>query len=42
MVADIPWPEGDEALSPESRNTIEALLTPDPALRPGPKGELEQ
>lgn len=30
---DIPWPEGDEELSKEAHEAIDALLTLDPALR---------
>ncbi|KAL0278932.1 UNVERIFIED_CONTAM: hypothetical protein PYX00_000609 [Menopon gallinae] len=31
---DIPWPEGDEVLSPAAIEAIDALLTLDPSLRP--------
>lgn len=31
---DIPWPEGDELLSPEAVSAIEAILTLDPFKRP--------
>ncbi|XP_042897815.1 serine/threonine-protein kinase greatwall isoform X2 [Parasteatoda tepidariorum] len=34
---DIPWPEGDEALSETAKNVIDLLLTPDPSSRPGVK-----
>ncbi|XP_052802430.1 serine/threonine-protein kinase greatwall-like [Mya arenaria] len=32
---DIPWPEGEEAISPECQDAIEALLNPDAMHRPG-------
>ena len=35
---DIPWPEGEESLSPEAQDAINALLTLDPAARPGARG----
>lgn len=31
---DIPWPEGDEVLSPAAIEAIDALLTLDPSQRP--------
>jgi serine/threonine-protein kinase greatwall len=34
LILDIEWPEGDEALSTESVNVVEALLTMDPFARP--------
>lgn len=36
---DIPWPEGEEELSENSRNAIEILLTMDTTKRAGLKGE---
>ena len=38
-VLDIPWPDGEEELSPNSRNAIEILLTMDQNKRAGLKGE---
>ena len=38
--ADIEWPEEDEALSDNARNTIEALLSSDPPSRPDADGEI--
>lgn len=35
---DIEWPEGEEALSEEAVNAIEALLTMDPKERPAAAG----
>ncbi|XP_069134056.1 serine/threonine-protein kinase greatwall-like [Argopecten irradians] len=34
---DIPWPEGEEALSENAQNVINELLTTDPDLRPSAK-----
>lgn len=39
MCSDIPWPDGDEELTQNSRNAIEILLTMDPNKRAGFKGE---
>jgi len=35
---DIEWPEGNEALSEQAQNTIEALLSSDPQARPDADG----
>lgn len=35
---DIPWPEGEEALSDIARSAIELLLTYDSKTRPDAKG----
>jgi len=37
--ADIEWPEADEALSDNARNTIESLLSNDPQHRPDAVGQ---
>lgn len=37
-IVDIPWPEGEEELSVDSRNAIEILLTMDMTKRAGLKG----
>lgn len=39
MVSDIPWPEGPEELSADSRNAIDILLTMDMTKRAGLKGQ---
>lgn len=39
MVLDIPWPEGMEELSANSRNAIDILLTMDMTKRAGLKGQ---
>lgn len=38
LSSDIPWPEGEEELSANSRNAIEILLTMDMTKRSGLKG----
>ena len=35
---DIPWPEEEESLSSDAQDAINALLTLDPAARPGARG----
>lgn len=37
--SDIPWPEGDEAISEACKEAIDSLLTIDPNQRPGARGE---
>lgn len=39
-ISDIPWPDGDEELSHNSRNAIELLLTMDMNKRAGLKGKV--
>ena len=38
FTTDIPWPEGDEALSGCAREAVEALLTMEPDGRPKARG----
>jgi len=38
VFADIPWPEGEEALSENSRCVIDKLLNFDPMSRPNTPG----
>lgn len=39
IILDIPWPEGMEELSANSRNAIDILLTMDMTKRAGLKGQ---
>lgn len=39
IILDIPWPEEEEELSANSRNTIDILLTMDMTKRAGLKGQ---
>jgi len=41
LFVDIPWPEGEDAISEGCREAIEALLIMDPSQRPGARGKYQ-